>query len=168
MPIVGYLNSGTAYAYKNDLAAFRHGLKEAGYVESQNVAIEYRWANNKTDRLPTLAADLVRRQMAVIVAAGPPAALAAKAATSTIPVVVAFGSDPVKLGLVTSMNRPGGNVTGATFITTELVAKRLELLCVVVPQARTVAYLNPGPQQSIPATGQLTSDFLVAARALGR
>jgi putative ABC transport system substrate-binding protein len=111
---------------------------------------------------------LVQRGVAVIFASSPPAAIAAKAATSTIPIVVSFGADPVKLGLVTSLNRPGGNITGATFVTTELVAKRLELLCEVVPLARTVGYLNPGPQHAVGATEQMTSDVLAAAHALGR
>jgi len=168
MPVVGFLCSGIGGVYKNAMAAFHQGLKLAGYIEKQNLAIENAWANNEVEQLPVLAADLVHRQVAVIFAVGPPAALAAKAATTTIPVVVAMGSDPVKLGLATSLNRPGGNVTGATFITTDLVTKRLELLCELVPQAKTVAYLNPSPRHSFPATEQMTSEFLAAARTLGR
>jgi putative tryptophan/tyrosine transport system substrate-binding protein len=168
MPVVGFLCSGIGGVYKNAMAAFHQGLKQAGYIEKQNVAIENAWANNEVEQLPVLAADLVYRQVAAIFAVGPPAALAAKAATTTIPVVVAMGSDPVKLGLATSLNRPGGNVTGATFITTDLVTKRLELLCELVPQAKTVAYLNPSPRHSFPATEQMTSEFLAAARTLGR
>jgi len=168
MPVVGFLCSGIGGVYKNAMAAFHQGLKLAGYIEKQNLAIENAWANNEVEQLPVLAADLVHRQVAVIFAVGPPAALAAKAATTTIPVVVAMGSDPVKLGLATSLNRPGGNVTGATFITTDLVTKRLELLCELAPQAKTVAYLNPSPRHSFPATEQMTSEFLAAARTLGR
>jgi len=168
MPVVGLLCTGIGDAYKNIVGAFREGLKQTGYIEGQNVTIEYRWANNEVERLPGLASDLVYRQVAVIFTIGPPAALAAKAATSTIPVVAGMGSDPVKLGLAKSLNRPGGNVTGATFVTTELVSKRLELLCEVVPQAKTVAYLNPSPRQALPSTDQLTSEFLAAARILGR
>src|SRR5215813_8134679 len=168
MPVVGLLSSGIADAYQNEVAAFREGLKQTGYIENQNVVIEMVWANNEVERLPALTADLVNHQVAVIFAMGPPAGLAAKAATSTIPVVVAMGSDPLKLGLATSLNRPGGNVTGATFFTTDLVTKRLELLCEIVPQAKTVAYLNPGPQHSLPATEQMTNEFLAAARILGR
>src|SRR5262245_57273623 len=168
MPVVGFLCSGIGDAYKNSMAAFRQGLKQTGYIDKQNVAIENAWANNEVEGLPALAADLVYRQVAVIFAVGPPAALAAKAATSTIPVIVAIGSDPVKLGLATSLNQPGGNVTGATFITTDLVTKRLELLCEAVPRANTVAYLNPSPRHSLPATEQMTSEFLAAARTLGR
>jgi ABC-type uncharacterized transport system substrate-binding protein len=134
-PVIGFLHVAFPGPYSQQLAAFRQGLKQAGYVEGQNVAIEYRWADNENDRLPELVAGLVRRQVAVIIAAGGPAsALAAKAATSTIPIVLVFGSDPLRLCLVTSLNRPGGNVTGVTFITTELVAKRLELLRELIPQ----------------------------------
>ena len=168
IPVVGFLSSGIADAFKRTVGAFQQGLNETGYIENQSVAIEYRWANNEVDRLPALAADLVQRQVAVIFASGPPAALAVKAATSMIPIVVAFGHDPVQLGIAASLNRPGGNVTGATFVTTELVSKRIELLCEVVPQAMTVGYLNPGPQQSLPATEQMTSEVLAAARILGR
>src|SRR5262249_41779296 len=136
VPTIGFLHSGTADAYMRLVGNFRQGLKEVGYVENENVIVAYRWANARVDQLPMLAADLVHRQVAVILAAGPQAAFAAKAATSTIPIVVAFGSDPLKYGLATSLSRPGGNVTGATFITTELTSKRLELLCSVVPHAR--------------------------------
>ena len=167
-PVVGFLHSGMADTFESEANSFRAGLKETEYIENQNVGIEYRWGDNKVDTLPALAADLVRRHVAAIVAGGPPAALAASAATSTIPIVAAFGSDPVKLGLAPSLNRPGGNVTGATAVTTELVSKRVGLLCEVIPQETTVAYLNPGPRQSIPATSQMTRDFLVATRALQR
>jgi putative ABC transport system substrate-binding protein len=171
MPVIGFLHIGKADAHTNNaLAIFRRGLRETGYVETQNVAIEYRFAENKADRLPELAADLVRRQVAVIVelGAGTPTALAAKAATSTIPIVIASGSDPVKLGLAASLNRPGGNITGITFFTTELVDKRLELLCEVLPQARTIAYLRTGPRLSSAVTEQVTAEALTTARALGR
>ena len=145
------------------MVAFRQGLKQSGYVEGQNVAIEYRWAQNEYDRLPELAADLVRRRVALIVAAGgPPSALAAKAATSTIPIVLVFGADPVRLGLVASLNRPGGNVTGVTFLTTELMAKRIELLRELIPQATTVAYL--ADQRSVP---EMLRDTLAAGGVLG-
>jgi putative ABC transport system substrate-binding protein len=171
VPVIGFLHLGTADAYTNNsLTVFRRGLKEMGFVEGQNVTIEYRYADNKYDRLPELAADLVRRRVAVIVelSGGSATALAAKAATSTIPIVVAFGSDPVKLGLAASFNRPGGNVTGATFFTTELVSKRLELLCQLLPQARTIGYLRTGPQLSTVVHEQMEADALVAARTLER
>jgi ABC-type uncharacterized transport system substrate-binding protein len=130
------------------------------------VAIEYRWANNEIDRLPELAADLVRRRVDLIVAAGgPPSALAAKASSSTIPIVLVFGADPVGLGLVESLNRPGGNVTGVTFLTTELMAKRLEFLRELIPQATTIAYLAD-PRS--PSSGGMLRDTLAAAGVLGR
>jgi putative ABC transport system substrate-binding protein len=148
------------------MAAFRQGLKQSGYIEGQNVALESRWANNENDRLPELAVDLVRRQVTVIVAAGGPAsAFAAKAATSTIPIVLVFGADPVRLGLVASLNRPGGNVTGVTFLTNELAAKRLELLHELIPQAMTVAYLAPPPSET---TREMVRDTLAAAGVLER
>jgi putative tryptophan/tyrosine transport system substrate-binding protein len=170
IPVIGFLNGATPDAYRRVVAAFHQGLQQSGYVEGQNVLIEFRWGNNQpAERLAELAADLVRRQVAVIAASGgTPTALAAKAATTTIPIVLAFGSDPVKLGLAVSLNKPGGNITGATFITTELVGKRLELLCELVPQAATVAYLRPGPRQSSVVTEEQANDFLAAAHRLRR
>jgi putative tryptophan/tyrosine transport system substrate-binding protein len=148
------------------LVAFRQGLKQSGYVEGQNVAIEYRWAQNEYERLPELVADLIRRRVALIVAAGgPPSALAAKAATSTIPIVLIFGADPVRLSLVDSLNRPGGNVTGITFLTTELMAKRLELLRELIPQATTIAYLADARTVT---SEEMLRDALAAGGALGR
>src|SRR5262249_11928854 len=142
-PVVGFLHTGTAVDHKNFVAGFLRGLKEAGYTEGQNVTIEYRWADNQVDRLPALAADLVGARVAVILSSGSShSALTATAATSTLPIVLAFGFDPVQLGLVDSLNRPGGNVTGVTFITSELVGKRLGLLCDLIPHATTVAYLR--------------------------
>jgi putative tryptophan/tyrosine transport system substrate-binding protein len=124
MPVIGFLNSASPEGYAPMIAAFRQGLSETGYVEGQNVAIEYRLANNEIDRLPELAADLVRRRVAVIAATGGTAVpLAAKAATTTIPIVFGVGGDPVKFGFVTSFNRPGGNVTGISFMSDELVPK---------------------------------------------
>jgi putative ABC transport system substrate-binding protein len=166
MPVIGFLHVAFPGPYTQHLVAFRQGLKQSGYVEGQNVAIEYRWANNENDQLPELAADLVRRQVALIVAAGSTdSARAAKAATSTIPIVLVFGADPVRLGLVESLNRPGGNVTGVTFLTTELMPKRLELLREMIPQATTVAYLADVRA----VTGQeMVRDTLAAAGVLGR
>jgi putative ABC transport system substrate-binding protein len=169
MPVIGFLHMKTADDIPLNLAAFRQGLKETGFVERENLSIEFRWANHEPERLPELAADLVRRQVAVIaVGGGSLTARVAKAATATIPIVLAFGGDPVKLGLVDSLNKPGGNITGATAITNELVGKRLELLCELVPQTATVAYLRTGPRQSTESTEQQANDFLAAAHALGR
>jgi len=164
MPVIGFMHSQSSDAYTAVLAGFRQGLKEAGYVEGENVAIEYRWANDQLDQLPELAADLVRRRVAVIVAGGgAPSTLAAKSATMTVPIVLVTGSDPVALGLVASLNRPGGNITGITFLTSKLASKRLDLMRELVPQATTVAYLSDPRFQ--PA-GIETNDVLTAARAL--
>ena len=143
MPVIGFLRSTSPADSVHFVTAFRQGLAEAGFVEGQNVVIEYRWAEGQNERLPALVADLIRRKVAVIVGAGV-AMLAAKAATTTVPIVFASGGDPVLDGLVASLNRPGGNVTGVVFISSELRAKRLELLRQLVPKATTIAVLvNP-------------------------
>jgi putative ABC transport system substrate-binding protein len=146
LPLIGFLGSASPSPIAHLLAAFRRGLGESGYVDGRNVVIEYRWAENQYDRLPLLAAELVRAQVAVIVASGGPVpALAAKAATSTIPIVFTASSDPVTLGLVASINRPGGNITGSGMLTIELEPKRLEVLHELVPKARVIGALRAGP-----------------------
>jgi putative tryptophan/tyrosine transport system substrate-binding protein len=165
MPVVGFLNAASAQGYALLVTAFLKGLSEAGYVDGRNVTIEYRWAESQNDRLPALAADLVRRQVSVIAATSTPAALAAKAATSTIPIVFETAADPVKIGLVTSLNRPGGNVTGMTQINMEVAPKRLEFLHVLLPAAHVMALMvNP----SNPVVSEIaTSQMLAAAHTLG-
>jgi putative ABC transport system substrate-binding protein len=144
MPVIGFLHQGSSQPNTHTVGAFRRGLQESGYVEGQNVKLEFRWADGKYDRLPTLADDLVRRQAKVIVAALLPAARAAKATTATIPVVFISGSDPIETGLVTSLNRPTGNVTGVSLFAVPLIAKRLELLHQLIPGAAVAAALvNP-------------------------
>src|SRR5215472_2430111 len=135
VPVIGYLSTESADDdYKNNIVPFLQGLKETGYVDGQNVAIEYRWAENQYDRLPALAADLVHRRVALILASGTPATLAAKAATTTIPIVFGTGGDPVALGLVASLNRPGGNLTDSAILTAELAPKQLQLLRDLIPK----------------------------------
>jgi putative ABC transport system substrate-binding protein len=165
VPVIGFLHSQTPDTYADSLAGFRKGLKEGGYVEGQNVAVEYRWGNNQDDQLPALAADLVRHRVAAILTAGGAlTARAAKAATSTIPIVFTIGGDPVKFGLVASLNRPGGNVTGVSRITNELGAKRLEILRAMVPQATTVGFLVD-PRSLL---AEEIDDLPAAARTLGQ
>jgi putative ABC transport system substrate-binding protein len=166
MPVIGFLNATSPDGYTERLRAFRQGLKESGYVEGENVAIEYRWAENQIDRLPALAAELVRRKVAVITTiGGATPAFAAKAATTTIPIVFVVAEDPVRLGLVRSLARPGGNATGINFLIAELVAKRLELLRELVPAATRVAVLvNPANATTTETT---LRDVQPAARAMG-
>ena len=158
LPVVGFLNSASSDSYESELAAFRQGLKETGFVESQNVTIEYRWAEGHYDQLAAMAADLVHRQVAVIVA-NTPANIAAKNATITIPIVFTTGSDPVQAGLVPSLSRPGGNITGVTQLSVEVTPKRLELVHELIPVARVIGLLvNPtNPVQTVVVTKDLAS-----------
>ena len=163
--LIGFLHSGSPREWTHAVAAFQASLKEAGYGDGQNVTIEYRWANDQYDRLPNLAADLVARRPSLILAGGGSlSALAAKRATSAIPIVIAIGADPVRMGLAASLNRPGGNVTGVTFLLNALVAKRLELLRELVPTARLIGIIadpvNPNAENDLRETED-------AARALG-
>jgi ABC-type uncharacterized transport system substrate-binding protein len=165
MPVIGVINAGSPDTQTNGIRAFRQGLKDAGYVEGENVAIEYRWAENQIDRIPPLVNELIRREVAVIVATGgSDPALAAKAGTTSIPIVFTIPEDPVRLGLVASLNRPGGNATGINFFSNELIAKRLELLRELVPSARQVAVLvNPADANA----ETVSRDVDTAARAMG-
>jgi putative ABC transport system substrate-binding protein len=164
MPVIGFLNSSSPDRYASNVAAFHQGLKEAGYIDGQNATIEYRWAENHYDRLPALAADLVQQKVAVIAATTTPAALAAKAATSTVPIVFTTGGDPIKLGLVASLRRPGGNVTGSTQLSVEVGPKRLELARELFPGATTFALLvNPAN----PLAATVSKELEAVADTLG-
>jgi putative ABC transport system substrate-binding protein len=165
MPVIGFLSTGTSATNAPTLEAFRRGLGQSGYIEGKNVEVDYRYANENYDQLPALAADLVRRRVKVIATSGGNLSpLAAKTATATIPIVFAVGSDPVALGLVATLNRPGGNATGASFLSGELGPKRLDLLHQLMPAARSVAVLlNPAN----PTTAERAKDFQAAAKNLG-
>jgi putative ABC transport system substrate-binding protein len=165
MPVIGYLHSASPDGNADRVRAFRQGLKEAGFVEGENVAVEYRWADNQVDRLPALAADLVRRPVTVIAATTSPAAIAAKAATSTIPIVFLAPEDPVRLGLVTSLARPGGNLTGVNFFVSEVSAKRLELLRELAPGATRIAVLVDAALST--SAESTLRDVETAARSMG-
>jgi putative tryptophan/tyrosine transport system substrate-binding protein len=165
MPVIGFLNSGSPGLFGHFASAFRQGLAEAGYVVHRNVGIEYRWAEGQVDRLPALASELVHAQVAVICAGSPPAALAAKAATTTIPVVFTSGEDPIKLGLVASYNRPGANLTGVALLVDVLGGKRLGLLREIVPSATLIAVLL---NRSWPTFDTQLNDVQEAARAVGQ
>jgi putative tryptophan/tyrosine transport system substrate-binding protein len=165
VPVIGFLSAASPDGYTDRVRAFRQGLRDAGYVEGDNVAVEYRWAEGQYDRLPALAAELVRRQVAVIVAAPSPSSLAAKSATATIPIVFTVGDDPVKMGLVSSLARPGGNLTGVNFFGVEVVSKRLELLRELVPRIGRVAVLvNPS---NATVSEPTVRDVETAARGMG-
>lgn len=165
MPVIGFLASVSRERFTNELAGFRHGLADAGYVEGNNVTVEYRWANNQIQRLPALAAELVQRRVNVLFsAAGTVTALAAKEATTTIPIVFVLGSDPVKIGLVTSLNRPTNNATGVTFLTLLLGAKRLEIMRELLPTATNYVALFASAS---PTFEEQSKDLQEAARSLG-
>jgi putative ABC transport system substrate-binding protein len=164
IPVIGFLHGASFEGYKPMVTSFRQGLKEAGYVDGYNVAIEFRWAEGHYDQLPAMAADLVRRQVAVIVTGGTPAAFAAKEATSTIPTVISVGIDPVQLGLVGSLNRPGGNVTGTAVLTVELGAKKLEMLHELLPTAAAIVLLVNPTNPNVESETRVVQD---AARLLG-
>jgi putative ABC transport system substrate-binding protein len=170
MPVVGFLNAASAWEYAHVAAAFRQGLGQTGYVEGRNVLVEYRWAEGHYERLPTLAADLVRRQVAVIAAGGNAAVRAAKAATSAIPIVFFVGGNPVELGFVASLNRPGGNATGVVGLGDELGPKRLELVREVVPTATIIAALvnptNPGAESELSALQAAARTLAVQVQVL--
>ena len=165
VPLIGFLNTQSADSFSHLVAGFQQGLREAGFLEGQNIQIEYRWAEGRYDRLPELANDLVHRGIAVLVATGgEPAALAAKGSTQTIPIVFLIGGDPVRIGLVSGMNRPGGNVTGATLLSTEVEVKRLGLLKELLPKANLIAALiNP----DFPLAEARRQDVLEAASRVG-
>jgi putative ABC transport system substrate-binding protein len=164
LPVVGFLSSQSSDGFSEPLRGFRQGLKEAGFVEGENLTVEYRWAENREDLLPALVADLVRRRVVSIAAMGTISAQAARAATTTIPIVFNVGDDPVRLGLVASLARPGGNLTGVNFFTTELAAKRLALLRELMPGATRVAVLaNPS---NIASTERTVSELEIAAREM--
>jgi putative ABC transport system substrate-binding protein len=165
MPVIGFLDQRSADATVDLVRGFRQGLKEAGYVEGENVTIDYRWAENQLDRLPALAADLVGRRVAVIAAPASPAAFAAKMATTTVPIVFIAPDDPVRLGLVASLARPGGNLTGINWFASELAAKRLELLREMVPGATRIALLVQ--PENVTVTERTVRDVEAAARAMG-
>ena len=163
-PVVGYLNSARERQYTHLTAVFREGLAEGGYIEGQNVAVEYRWAEGDYTRLPALAADLVKRGVAVIVTHGPPAAVAAKAATNMVPIVFTSGDDPVRSGLVSSISRPGGNVTGVTLVVSLVLTKRLGMMHELVPGVRAMAtLLNPNSDLA----GPDRAEVIAAAKTLG-
>jgi putative tryptophan/tyrosine transport system substrate-binding protein len=164
MPVIGFLHRASPNTSEEDIRAFRRGLSDAGFVEGRNVVIEFRWADGNNDRLPALAADLVRRNVTVMFAASDSSAVAAKAATATIPIVFTGGNDPVKLGLVASLNRPGGNLTGVTNLNIELGQKRVQLLHELLPKSTTVALLvNP----TNPSAETISNDLQAAARTVG-
>ena len=165
MPVIGFLSGASPQGYSQMAAAFHRGLNENGYIEDQNVKIEYRWASEQYDRMPALAADLVRRQVSVIVAGGTPANVIAKKATRTIPIVFTSGVDPVKNGLVASLNRPGGNVTGVASLNVEILPKRLQLLHELLPTASVMTVLVNSADLNL--AGPQTSGVLSAARTLG-
>ena len=165
MPVIGFLRSTTATSSAHLVAAFRQGLNEMGFVEDQSVAVDYRWADNQNDRLPGLVAEMVRRRVAVIAAGGIAATHAAKAATTTVPIVFVTGGDPVRDGLVASLNRPGKNTTGVSFLTSASGTKRLELLRQLVPKAATIAVLV---NANLPQAESERSDVQAAAHAIGQ
>jgi putative tryptophan/tyrosine transport system substrate-binding protein len=166
VPVIGFLHSATPDGFSDYLRALRQGIKESGYVEGESLAIEYRWAENDPDRLTVLAADLVRRQVKVIVTTGAPASMTAGKATTTIPTVFVVPEDPVRLGLVTSLSRPGGNMTGVNFFSAELAAKRLELLVELVPTAKRVAALLNPAEPTISAANLRDLEGAASAAAL--